>query len=196
MFQLVPESTAGPEKGEPAPDADQRPSVPIGRLGVVLFLASETMFFFAIIGAWITLVNNKPAAIEAVARGLLPHTLSFGLSLVPLAIGSVACRVFRKDPRKFALICVIAGIVFIAWRVFVLVQVGQAGYTARVAVGFAIFYLLTIVHLLHVAAGTVAAAFRATGSTSTKLDGLSPFWVHGTLLGAISYAVIFLTMGP
>jgi len=197
MLSLIPESGVPPERKETGPEAGEpeRPKVSFGKLGVVLFLGSETMFFFAIIGAWITLATSKPVAIQMASIALLPHAMPFGLSLLLLAAGSVACYAFKQDLKKAALLMGIAGIAFIAWRILILVQVHQAGHSIRQAVGLAIFYLLTGVHLIHVLAGTIAACLRVAGWKSSKLDALSAFWVHGTLLGAICYAILFLTMG-
>ena len=195
MLALIPEPGAPPQRNEPESEAPAPQPVSFGKLGIVLFLGSETMFFFAIIGAWVTLVSSKPAAIRVAATALLPQAIPIGLSLVLLAIGSIACYAFRKDPKKAAWVMGISGIAFISWRMAILIQIGEAGHSIKQAVALAIFFLITGIHLIHVLFGTIAAFVRAAGVESKKLEALSPFWVHGTLLGAITYAIIFLTMG-
>jgi heme/copper-type cytochrome/quinol oxidase subunit 3 len=140
----------------PQERASREMSGPI--LGMVLFIASEAMFFAAFFGAYFTIHATQPVwppkGIEHLKIGI-PAILTVILvsSSVVLQIG---LRTIRTSGPRRAMVFLGATIVLgIAFLLLQLYDYSQLGFGLKDGVFGSLFYVMTGLHMAHVFGGVV-----------------------------------------
>ncbi|MBV8153582.1 MAG: heme-copper oxidase subunit III [Candidatus Eremiobacteraeota bacterium] len=141
-------------------------------LGVVLFLASELMFFAALFAAYYDLRANRIAWPPASVH-LRPVEASAGTLLLFLASAVMMLATRAMDRRKFlaarrwTATAIVAALCFVAIAVH-----GYATDTFWISTNAygSIYYAMTGFHLLHVIAGIGILAALAAGMRSPALQ--------------------------
>jgi len=158
-------SVAVPSSTRPVPGA---PRVPLLLLGTAIWLASESLFFGALLGALFTLRARATgpfppagAELDTVQTGLATLVLIASSGTVHLAVARLRAG-DRAGFRRFELVTAALGAVFLA---------AQAVEWSRLDFGVSdhafgsAFYLTTGFHGLHLLGGIVALALLAGRST-------------------------------
>lgn len=173
----------------PATDGAAQRSIPPGVLGMVLFIASETMFFAGLFAAYASVRADHPRWPPAgtpdtslVLPGLLTLVLMASSVTQHLAAHPSEDAVRRRWlSRTIAL-----GALFLAGQAWEWSQLGAEGVTVASSVYGTVFFLLTGAHGLHVIGGLVML-----GGTRARLAGAgSPgAWIpgDGARMAAVTY---------
>jgi cytochrome c oxidase subunit III len=154
-------------------------------IGMLVFLATVTMLFAALLLAYGVLRAQAPAWPPPGAPAF-PRAAAGGSSLVLLAVGLVLRRARRTDSSVWLAGAAALGVTFLAlqvtlWRHLVIGQLGPGhGPLADV------FFALSGFHALHVAGGLVAIA--ATGKR--RLGLLVTYWDFVAVLWLIIYFAV------
>jgi cytochrome c oxidase subunit 3 len=129
-------------------------------LGMVIFIASETMFFGSLFGAYFTLRSLTavwpPAGVQLPMTEMAIATAILLASSVPAHLAVEALRHGRPASavRRLLLTCVM-GVVFLALKVHDWLT---AGFTVSSHAYGTIFFTLTGFHALHMAVGIILLA--------------------------------------
>ena len=179
--------------------------VPTSRLGMWLFLASEVMFFAALIGSYIVLrlgASSWPDPNEVLGIGVL------AVNTFILIVSSV-CMVMAHDAaaagdfarcRRFLLGTAGLGFTFLAIKAFDYWHLAHGGFTIGSSLFASCYFTLTGFHGLHVLAGVVAllvGAGKAANGTLTKEDhgyveGVGLYWHFVDLVWIVLFAILCL----
>ena len=170
-------------------------------VGVVVWLASELMFFAGLFGAWFTLrsVNDNwpPDDVEL-------KTLRTGLATIVL-VGSSAAMHFavvasRRDDRRGAIRWL--GVTALMGAVFIANQAGEyveATFQLDDHAYGTIFYTMTGFHGLHVIGGLVfmgataaAIAGRSRAPTLQTVEVCAYYWHFVDVVWVAMFATIYL----
>jgi cytochrome c oxidase subunit 3 len=127
-------------------------------LGMVLFVASEAMFFAAFFGAYFTIRGNEkvwpPAGIEHLkidVATILTVILVTSSLVVQLSLRSIR----RGDQRRAVLFLgatIVLGIVFLLLQFY---DYSQLGFGVKDGTFGTLFYVMTGIHMAHVFGGVV-----------------------------------------
>jgi cytochrome c oxidase subunit 3 len=182
-----------------APPSPQAPST-LG-VGVVVWLASELMFFAGLFAAYFTLrsVNDvwPPADVEL-------ETVRTALATVVLVASSgamhMAVAAAKRDDRRGAVtwlgVTALMGAVFLSNQV---VEYTQADFRLGDHAYGSIFYLMTGFHGLHVLGGLVfmgavaaAIAGRSRASTHETVEVCGYYWHFVDVVWVAMFSTIYL----
>jgi heme/copper-type cytochrome/quinol oxidase subunit 3 len=179
------------------------------KLGMLLFIASEAVFFAVLILAF---VYYRPAWIGRPEAGGA-HALDVGLTglFTLLLLGSsvtvwLAERSLRRgDPagmRRWLLVTVLLGAVFIAGQVLEYVQLYREGITIASGLFGTTFFTLTGFHGLHVLGGLVALATLLGAAQAgapqlrrphaTALESTSLYWHFVDVVWVFVFGIVYL----
>ena len=135
-----------------------RPEMSGPVLGMVLFVASEAMFFAAFFGGYFTIRANAPAW----PPPDVPHlkidiatilTVVLVASSVAVQLSLRATRAGRRRPALWWLGATIAlGVVFLGLQLY---DYSQLGFGLKDGVFGTLFYVMTGIHMAHVFGGVV-----------------------------------------
>ena len=172
-------------------------------LGMVLFVASESMFFAAFFGAYVTTYvnqkvwppNNTPAPPLAMATAAVACLLVSGL-LLQGALRTARRGVPRSVNRWLAL-TLAAAVVSVALTLF---GYSELGFGLHAGIFASLFYLMTGLGLAHVAGGVVLLLLVAMQSltgrlASTRYQPLQSavvYWNFVVVLGLVIYVVFYV----
>jgi heme/copper-type cytochrome/quinol oxidase subunit 3 len=180
-------------------------AVPTPRLGMWLFLASEVMFFGALVGSYLVLrlgANGWPDP----NRVLAVPVLAFNTFVL---IASSACMVVAHNAaaagdmartRRFLLATAGLGTLFLAVKVLDYVHLVHEGFVIGGSLFASCYYLLTGFHGLHVLAGVIALLvgrrFAATGRVSAArhgyVEGVGLYWHFVDVVWIVLFAILCL----
>lgn len=137
------------------------PHMPVGRVGMWWFLASEVMVFGGLIGSYIlnrianggwaperAHVNAKLAAINTLV--LLTSSLTVVLSLQAVHDGQ------RQRARSYLLVTVLFGLTFLGIKFVEYSNEIHHGFTPASGPFWSYYYIMTGLHGLHVIGGMIA----------------------------------------
>jgi heme/copper-type cytochrome/quinol oxidase subunit 3 len=189
----------------PAPAGEERTVTSISGpvLGMVLFVASESMFFAAFIGAYVnTYVNQKvwpPSNTPAPPLGLATAALiSLVLSGFLLQGGLRAGRRGRPEAVNRWLVLTLAASA--ASVVLTVVAYSDVGFGLHAGIFASLFYLMTGLELAHVAGGVVLLALVTVQSLTGRLalvryqalQAAAVYWNFVVVLGLVIYFVLYV----
>jgi len=172
-------------------------------LGMVLFIASEVMFFGGLFGAYFNLRAAAdewpPAGLEEL-HALLPgiFTVLLVLSSVTLQLGVLAIR--RGNTRalvRWTLLTIILGSMFLSGQAY---DYSTLDFTIRDGIYGTTFYTLTGFHGAHVFAGLVylclvlvrAATGQFTKSAHAAVEGASLYWHFVDVVWIALYSILYI----
>ncbi len=172
-------------------------------LGMVLFVASESMFFAAFFGAYVTTyVNQKvwpPSNTPAPPLGLA--TAAVAVLVVSGLLLRGALRASRRGlPRmvdRWLLLTLVAAVVSM---VLTLVGYSEVGFGLHAGIFASLFYLMTGLGLAHVAGGVVLLAMVAMQGLTRRLapvryqpvQAAAVYWNFVVVLGLVIYTAFYV----
>jgi cytochrome c oxidase subunit III len=172
-------------------------------LGMVLFVASESMFFAAFFGAYVTTYvnqkvwppSNTPAPPLRLATAAVASLVISGLLL------QGALRSARRGlPDTVSLWLVITLAAAVASVVLTLVGYSEVGFGLHAGIFASLFYLMTGLGLAHVAGGVVLLGLVVSQSLSGRLalvryqpvQAAAVYWNFVVVLGLVIYVVFYV----
>jgi heme/copper-type cytochrome/quinol oxidase subunit 3 len=172
-------------------------------LGMVLFVASESMFFAAFFGAYVTTyVNQKvwpPIDTPAPPLGLATAAVvALVLSGLLLQGAIRAARAGRRPAVGRWLLATLAATVVSV--ILTLVGYSEVGFGLHAGIFASLFYLMTGLGLAHVAGGVVLLAMVAVQGITGRLVALryqalqaaAVYWNFVVVLGIVIYVVFYV----
>lgn len=130
-------------------------------LGMVLFVASEAMFFAAFFGAYFTIRSSSPSWPP---KGVPPLEINVATLLTVILVSSslvlqIALRSIRTgDPRRAMLwlaLTIALGVAFLGLQLY---DYSQLGFGVRDGTFGTLFYVMTGLHMAHVFGGVAFLA--------------------------------------
>ncbi len=180
-------------------------AVPTARLGMWLFLASEVMFFGALVGSYVVLRlgaaswpdPNRVLAVPVLAFNTFVLITS-SVSMVTAHKAAVAGDTARL--RKYLLATAGLGTLFLAVKVLDYAHLVHGGFVIGGSLFASCYYLLTGFHGLHVLAGVVALLvgrrFAATGRVTREshgyIEGVGLYWHFVDVVWIVLFAILCL----
>ena len=173
-----------------APDPDTEPRVRAAVLGMLLFIASETMFFGALLGAYYALRANARAWPPPGSPDLEP-VLPAALTAVLLSSSLTQHRALeaaREDDargiRRWIAATVALGALFLAGEVYEWSAFFAEGFTVSTNVFGTLFFTITGFHGLHVLVGLAilllalgrARTARSPGRGLAAVESATLYW--------------------
>ena len=162
--------------------------IPNGKLGIWLFLASEIMLFSTLFTTYIVLriaSASWPDGSEVLNVPLaMINTLVLITSSVTMVMAyAKACERDQAGFRLFIGLTVLLGCTFLFIKGFEYGAKFSHGHFPKTSVFYAIYFIMTGLHVLHVIGGIVWMIVLAI---------LAPFeWDHPLFLGRIEYAGLY-----
>lgn len=181
-----------------------RPLVPTATFGMVLFLASETMFFTALVSAYLVLRAEAPLWPPLDQPRLPVVQTAFNTALLLLSGWTLqrAVRGLRQGQPPIRWLDATAGLgaLFLVLQGSEWVRLVGYGLTTRSSLYGASFYTLVGVHALHVLAGLVALVFvawraRAGAYGPEDHEGVEVcrlFWLFVVGIWPVLYGLVYL----
>lgn len=198
----------GPDGGGPHDDDDGPSGSPIGnvRLGMIMFLGAETMFFAGLVGSFLVfrLANETwpPPTfprLPIVVTGFNTMLLLYSGLTMWLAQQAIRSGMQRRGVRLL-LATALLGIIFLALQSYEWVQLIRFGLTLSSGVYGATFYTLIGCHGLHVFGAVIwllAVLLRAMRGrySPTRYVGAAVcgmYWYYVVALWPILYLLVYL----
>ncbi len=148
------------------------------RVGVLVFLATEVMFFAGLFSAWVVLAPRREARLDLPLALAMTALLLASSGCLHAALAARANR--RGRSLAFGFAALLLGLSFLgamAWEWGVLFAAGEHPSNS---LWWACFFVLTGVHGLHVAAGALWIACgwfaQARGGGGRALELAAPYW--------------------
>ena len=177
----------------------QATAIPFGRdrnlLGVGLFIASESLFFLAIVSAYVVFRAQGLATARAeldVGRTALFSALLFASS------GTMGLAVSRRS-RAWLALTAFLGAAFLAGQGLEYARLLGGGLRPASGLFGTTFFTLTGLHALHVLVGLVLLATLLTVSTArprrlgaAAWDGIAMYWHFVDAVWAVVFSVVYL----
>jgi cytochrome c oxidase subunit 3 len=171
-------------------------------VGVMLFIASEAMFFVGLFGAYFTARNDHPAWPPPSVHLDLPLAAVLTVVLVTSSgTMQLALRAIRRGDRagmqRAMLVTVVLGIVFLCGQAYdyatLRLPLDSGSYAAA-------FYTLTGFHGAHVLGGVIAITVmlaRAAGGQFTArhhaaVEGVAAYWHFVDIVWLFVFSTVFL----
>jgi heme/copper-type cytochrome/quinol oxidase subunit 3 len=205
-FPPEPPDDSGDEGGRGDDHGRPHPPLSNARLGMLMFLGAETMFFAGLIGAFLVyrLASQTwpPAAMPSlpvVVTGL--NTLILLYSAVTMWCAQRAIRIQQQQQGRRFLVCTgLLGVIFLGIQGYEWVQLVRFGLTMASGVYGATFYTLIGCHALHVLGAviwllvvlgrTLRGRYSATRYVGLALCGM--YWYYVVALWPVLYYLVYL----
>jgi cytochrome c oxidase subunit III len=170
---------------------------------MVLFVASESMFFAAFFGAYVTTyVNQKvwpPSNTPAPPLGL-PTAAVASLVLSGLLLQGAFRAARRGLPDTVSRWLVLTLAAAVASVVLTLVSYSEVGFGLHAGIFASLFYLMTGLGLAHVAGGVVLLALVVAQSLTGRLalvryqpvQAAAVYWNFVVVLGLVIYVAFYV----
>jgi heme/copper-type cytochrome/quinol oxidase subunit 3 len=184
--------------------AAPQPLVPSGVLGMVLFIATEVMFFAALISAFLVL-RAESAMWPPLDQPRLPVGVTAVNTLFLLASGFTvhraleSARGLRGDALRWLGATAILGGLFLAIQGYEWIQLVGFGLTTSSSLYGATFYTLVGAHALHVLAAlvfllvvVVRLARGRDSSTEIPLVLCRMYWLFVVAVWPVLYVLVYL----
>lgn len=171
-------------------------------VGVLLFIASETMFFSGLFAAYFNARATHPVwppegiELEPVIAAIL--TIVLVTSSVTMQLG---VRAIRRDDRaglqRWLAITLVLGALFVAGQLY---DYSTLGFTWQTGIYGAAFFTLTGFHGAHVTGGVIALAamlFRAneghfTARHHAAVEGVSAYWHFVDVIWLLLFSTLYV----
>ncbi|HZC98713.1 MAG TPA: cytochrome c oxidase subunit 3 [Actinomycetes bacterium] len=189
----------------PLPSSEERVAATTSNsvLGMVLFVASESMFFAAFFGAYVTTYVNQevwpPANTPAPPLGLASAAAAALLVSGLLLQGAV--RAGRRGlPRRVDLWLMLTLAAAVASVLLTLFSYSEVGFGLHAGIFASLFYLMTGLGLAHVAGGVVLLALVGLQSLTGRLalvryqpvQAAAVYWNFVVVLGLVIYVAFYV----
>jgi heme/copper-type cytochrome/quinol oxidase subunit 3 len=147
-----------------------RLDIPIGKLGMWVFLISEIMFFTGLIGSYIVLRLGSP---HWPTPGAILNTTLLGLNTVVLLSSSLTMALAlnaiqhgkQRVLQRNLLLTALLGLIFLAIKGYDYVHMWHRGFTISSSLFGSCYYLLTGFHALHVLSGVILLVYLFTAAS-------------------------------
>jgi cytochrome c oxidase subunit III len=185
-------------------DPRRKPVIPHGVLGVLIFVASEIMFFGGMMSAFAIVKSGAVGQIwPPPGQPRLPVEATALNSVVLLLSGFFLFRagqVFRISPQSAKTpfqIAIVLGSVFVLFQGFEWVGLLREGLTMTSSVYGAFFYFIVGTHALHAIAALVVLALFYIKFVNQKLTAegfwaMRLYWYFVVLLWPALYTLVYL----
>ncbi|HZY40933.1 MAG TPA: cytochrome c oxidase subunit 3 [Anaerolineae bacterium] len=174
------------------------------KFGVWLFIASEVMFFMALIGLYLayrgqTSWANFHSALDIPLTAVNTFILLTSSLMVVLAV-SAAQQGHKRNLTVWLAATVILGATFVSIQAFEYSRLGADGHTLSSDLAGSVFFTLTGFHGLHVIIGVVWCAFvllRAarggfTSSNYMAVELFGLYWHFIDVVWILLFTIIYL----
>jgi heme/copper-type cytochrome/quinol oxidase subunit 3 len=187
---------------------ERRPDTGVNnvKLGVWLFLASEAMLFAGLFSAYFTL---RAGSVEPWQPFIAHRT--FAIINTALLLGAGGALVFAvrmararriQAFRGWMFAAVLLSVAFLGLKALEYFDATEMGWYPRTSTQWAMYYLLTGVHALHVIGGAlVNARLAATGSAAwvgsapnviNRVEGAALYWYFVDLIWIILFVLLYV----
>ncbi|MBI2081303.1 MAG: heme-copper oxidase subunit III [candidate division NC10 bacterium] len=204
---LPPDMDDRPRRPDPEPRPPAGPVVSNARLGMLVFLAAEAMFFTGLIGAFLVFRFGSPVW-PPPGQPRLPLLVTGVNTAILLASGYTMARglraIRRNDRRALArglLVTALLGTTFLAVQGAEWMRLVRFGLTLSAGTYGSTFYTLIGTHGLHVLGavcwllivliGAARARFSAARHVAVELCGMYWYFVVG--LWPVLFGLVYLT---
>jgi cytochrome c oxidase subunit 3 len=184
------------------PEAARERRIDITYLGVLLFIASEAMFFAGLFAAYFNARATHPAwpppgvHPEIVIPAVLTVVLLTSSFTMQLAVRRIS-RDDRVGMRRALLVTIVLGVTFLGGQLF---DYSTLGFSFASGPYGAAFFTLTGFHGAHVAAGVVAMSamlVRAAGGQFSArrhaaIEGVAAYWHFVDVIWLLVFSTIYL----
>ena len=178
-----------------------------GKLGMWLFLASEVMLFGGLFSAYVFIRSG--AATWPVAHDLLnvplatANTLILITSSMTMALAWTALKMdeFSKA-RRFLGITFVLGLIFLGLKSFEYWEKIGAGHYPSTSNFYAIYFVLTGLHFLHIATGLLVLLYhmgpgsglwsKAPGQYTNRIEVTGLYWHFVDMVWLVLFPSIYL----
>jgi cytochrome c oxidase subunit 3 len=184
-----------------APTRRVRPEMSGPVLGMVLFVASEAMFFAAFFGGYFTIKANSPVwpppgtpHLKIDIASILTVILIVSSVTVQMAVRSIRGGSVSRSTVWLG-ITIALGIVFLALQLY---DYSQLGFGLKDGVFGTLFYVMTGIHMAHVVGGVVFLAVvfvqaRRGRLSSTHHDPLAAGAIYWDFVDVV-WICLFITL--
>lgn len=193
--------------GPPSPPiASEEPIVSNARLGLLMFLGAEAMFFAGLIGAFLVFRLGSPVwpppfqpRLPVVVTGVNTFILLLSGVTMHLALGAI--RAGRLSGlASYLLTTAFLGGLFLAVQGYEWLRLVQFGLTMSSGIYGATFYTLIGCHALHVFGAVLwlmvvllqARRSRLTARLHTGVELCAMYWTFVVALWPVLYALVYL----
>lgn len=175
------------------------------KIGMWLFIASDCMFFGALIGTYLvyagkSLVGPYPQDLFDIPLTTVSTFILLMSSLsVALAV-QASQKADLKGLRRWLLVTVIMGLVFLGFQVYEFTHFVNSGLTLSTNLFGTTFYVLTGTHGVHVALGVIWLALlyftalrgdtKRANPVNVEVAGL--YWHFVDIVWIVVFAVVYL----
>lgn len=175
------------------------------KIGMWLFIASDCMFFGALIGTYLiyagkSVVGPYPQDLFDIPLTTL-STFILLMSSLSVALGVHAVQKGdQKGLRRWLLVTVLMGLVFLGFQVFEFNHFINSGLTLSTNLFGTTFFVLTGVHGVHVALGVIWLALlyfsslrgdtKRANAVNVEVAGL--YWHFVDVVWIVVFAVVYL----
>lgn len=192
----------------PVPHTEHETSLGIDnkKIGMWLFIASDCMFFGALIGTYLVYAGKSTVGPYPQDLFDIPLTTlsTFILLMSSLAV-ALAVHAAQKGERKkmqlWLLVTVLMGLTFLGFQVYEFNHFINAGLTLRTNLFGTTFYVLTGTHGVHVALGVLWLALlyltslfgdkgKRVNPVNVEIAGL--YWHFVDIVWIVVFAVVYL----
>lgn len=190
----------------PLPTRPGNLGVPNAVLGMVLFLATEVMFFAGLISAFLVVKARWVGAWPPPGQPRLPVEVTAVNTVILLASGIVLWTAQRTSVvatatarvRKRSLVAAALGAVFVSIQGIEWARLLAYGLTMQSGPYGSFFYLIVGTHAAHAVAAIVALLWASLqmGSGRVSADGYRAvrlFWYFVVAVWPILYVLVYLT---
>ncbi len=185
-------------------EAGSMPGVDNRKFGVWLFIASEVMFFMALIGMYLA-YRGQPSWAEFHAALNIPITavntfILLTSSLMMVLAVSAAQQGNKRNLTLWLAATVVLGTIFVSIQAIEFSTLGLEGHTLSSDIAGSVFFTLTGFHGLHVIIGVVwglVALLRAarggfTGGNYLGVELFGLYWHFVDVVWIILFTIIYL----
>lgn len=204
---IFPEPPNNSDDGDRHGDGDGhgRPLLSNGRLGMLIFLSAETMFFAGLIGAFLV-YRISSQVWPPPTQPRLPNIVTWGNTIILLYSAITmwqAQRMIRTGAQRrgisFLLFTCILGIIFLAVQGYEWIRLVQFGLTMASGIYGATFYTVIGCHALHVLGAVIwlmivlgnafVGRYSASRYAGVALCGM--YWYYVVALWPVLYGLVY-----
>lgn len=180
----------------------RKPAIPSSILGMLIFIATELMFFTALISAFVVIKKERvtwalPETIQlpVVATGFNTFLLLMSGAFLIYA-GFKVAQSEMGLARSWTLRSLLLGSSFLALQGYEWVQLIGFGLTMKSSIFGALFFLIIGAHGIHVLAGVIALAFTLVKMgrdqvTLSDFRAMQMYWSLVVLVWPLLYYMVY-----
>jgi heme/copper-type cytochrome/quinol oxidase subunit 3 len=179
--------------------------VEIGKLGMWVFLAGETMVFGGLMGIFILVAIHhggwgKDGSHVNWHLGAINTLVLFTSSLTAALAQGAARREDSAGAKRYLSATALLGLLFLVIKAFEYIGDFREGFTPRAALFWSFYYAMTGLHVLHLLAGIVvifglvlmATPRTPAGWLERKLQYVCLYWYFVETVWVFLFALVYL----